>query len=284
MAAEELARAKVNLFLHVTGRRADGYHLLESMVVFPALGDRLEAEPSARLSLTIDGPFAAALGAGADNLVIRAAAALSAGRGAALKLTKSLPVAAGIGGGSADAGAALRLLTRLWGESADAAAAAAPALGADVPMCLGQQPALVFGAGEMLTPAPGFPGFAIVLANPMRPLATAEVFAALETRANPPAPAVPERFASLADLADWLRALRNDLEGPALARLPVIGGMLAAIAGTDGCRLTRMSGSGATCFGLYDDLDAARRAADDLRAAEPAWWVAAAPVEGWRQE
>ena len=226
----------------------------------------------------------AAWGAGAHDPVIRAAAALSAGRGAALKLTKSLPVAAGIGGGSADAGAALRLLSRLWGEDPAAAGALAPDLGADVPMCLSQQPALVGGVGELLRPAPAFPGFAVVLVNPMRPLPTAEVFAGLETRANPPAPAAPDRFASLADLVDWLGALRNDLEGPALARMPVIGGVLARIAGTEGCRLTRMSGSGATCFGLYDDLDTARRAADDLRAAEPAWWVAAAPVEGWRQE
>jgi 4-diphosphocytidyl-2-C-methyl-D-erythritol kinase len=272
----ELARAKVNLVLHVTGRRPDGYHLLDSLVAFPELGDRLEAEPAAGLSLTLAGPFAGALGAGADNAVLRAAAFLRpAGRGAALRLAKALPVAAGLGGGSADAAAALRLLARLWGV-APPAAAQALALGADVPVCLAAQPARMRGIGERLDPV-ALPPFWIVLANPGVPLATAAVFAALRARDNPPMPD-PPRFADAAALVAWLGERRNDLEAPARALAPAVGMVLAALASRPGCALARMSGSGATCFGLFAGGVPARAAADALRAAEPGWWVAAAPV------
>ena len=282
----ELARAKVNLFLHVRGQRPEGYHTLESFVVFPALGDLVEATPASGLSLSVDGPFGAGLGTGRENLTLAAAAALSdrtPGRpGAALRLTKSLPVAAGVGGGSADAGAALRLLGRMWpGAPRRDLPEIAFALGADAPMCLEQRPALVGGVGERLAPPPAFPGFWMVLVNPMRPLPTAEVFNALERRANPPGPRPPAAFQDLSHLTSWLAACRNDLEAPARALCPVIARCLSALSWRGDCRLARMSGSGATCFGVFAAEGEALAAAADIRKAEPGWWVAAAPVDGW---
>lgn len=279
----EPALAKVNLFLHVRGRRADGYHLLESLAVFPECGDLLEAEPAAGLSLSLAGPFAAGLSAGADNLVLAAAERLSAvtpGRpGAALRLEKRLPVASGIGGGSADAGAALRLLSRLWpGADAGGLAEIAASLGADAPVCLAQRPAMMGGAGERLSPAPGLPEFWMVLVNPLQPLSTAEVFAGLERTEMEAAPRPPAAFADFAHLTSWLAGRRNDLEAPARRLRPVIGRVLAALSWDRGCALARMSGSGATCFGLYRAGAAALAAADRLRREEPGWWVAAAPV------
>lgn len=282
----EVARAKVNLFLHVRGRLPDGYHVLESFAVFPAIGDLVEAERGEGLSLSTEGPFADALGGG-DNLVIGAAKALSdrtEGRpGAALRLIKSLPVAAGIGGGSADAGAALRALARLWPEAdARAAPEIAFALGADAPVCLRSTPALMGGVGEQLRPAPAFPAFWIVLANPGQPLATAEVFRALEQRENPGGQRAPRAFADFDHLVAWLHAQRNDLERPARQLRPVIARVLSALSWDGNCALSRMSGSGATCFGLYAAEGPALAAAERLRKAEPGWWVAAAPVEAWK--
>lgn len=282
----ELARAKVNLFLHVRGRGPEGYHFLESLAVFPRVGDLLEAEPASTISLSLDGPFADALGGGGDNLVIGAARALSdrlAKRpGAALRLTKSLPVAAGIGGGSADAGAALRLLTRLWPDvPKDSLPDIAFALGADAPVCLAQRPAIMGGVGERLSAAPAFPAFWMVLVNPMQPLSTAEVFGALERRENPSGPKAPARFLDFSHLTSWLSAQRNDLEAPARSIRPVIGKVLSALSWDETCALARMSGSGATCFGLFETEKAALAAADRLRRAEPGWWITAAEVEGW---
>jgi len=271
----ELAPAKVNLALHVTGRRPDGYHLLDSLVVFPALGDRLEAEPGPGLSLAIGGPFGRDLDAGSSNLVLRAALAFGTGQGAALRLTKSLPVASGIGGGSADAAAALRLLARLWGVALPPADAVL-ALGADVPVCLAGRACRMQGIGEALTPLE-LPPFWIVLANPGVPVATGGVFAGLASRANPGMGAMPA-FPDAGRLFDWLAGQRNDLEAPAVALAPPVGTALAALRAQPGCRLARMSGSGATCFGLFAAEAPALAAADALRAAEPAWWVAAAPV------
>ncbi len=286
-ALAEPAPAKVNLFLHVRGRRADGYHLLESLAVFPRIGDALEAEPAAGLSLSLDGAFAAGLSSGGDNLVLAAAERLSAttpGRpGAALRLTKRLPIASGIGGGSADAAAALRLLARLWPGAARAdLAGIAAGLGADVPVCLAGRPALMAGIGERLSPAPASPGFHLLLVNPMQPLSTAEVFGALAERENPPGPPAPAAFQDLGHLTAWLSRQRNDLEAPARRLRPAIGRALAALAWDSACRLARMSGSGATCFGVYETAAAAEAAAERLRAAEPGWWVAAAPVEASR--
>lgn len=284
--ATEPARAKVNLFLHVVGRRADGRHVLESLAVFPDIGDLVAAVPARRLTLDIEGPFAHGLSSGEDNLVLRAAAALSAatpGRpSAALSLVKRLPVAAGLGGGSADSGAVLRLLSRLWlGAPSAALPEIAARLGADAPVCLDSAPALMAGAGERLAPAPAFPSFWMVLANPMQPLATAEVFAALERRERPRM-APPATLADFDALIGWLAGLRNDLEEPARRLRPVIGEALAALSAAPACRLTRMSGSGATCFGLFETKPQATGAAKRIGAARPGWWVVAAPVEGWR--
>ncbi|MEO1539180.1 MAG: 4-(cytidine 5'-diphospho)-2-C-methyl-D-erythritol kinase [Pseudomonadota bacterium] len=274
----EIARAKVNLTLHVTGRRPDGYHLLDSLVVFPDLGDVLTVERAGTLSLTLDGPYALDLSADADNLVLRAAERLSRSRGAALHLSKTLPVASGIGGGSADAAAAIRLLARHWdlplperGELT--------ALGADVPVCLASTPQRMRGIGEVLAPLPELPPFWIVLVNPNRPVPTGPVFAALETVHGGPC-AVPERVRDFAELVGCLAAQRNDLEGPSRALCPPIGEVLAALEGQQDCALARMSGSGATCFGLFQREGHALAAAEAMRRAAPDWWVSAAPVRG----
>jgi 4-diphosphocytidyl-2-C-methyl-D-erythritol kinase len=271
----ELAPAKVNLALHVTGRRPDGYHLLDSLVVFPQVGDRLAAKPAAALSLSIDGPFAHGLGAGEDNLVIRAARLLGGGRGAALRLHKALPVASGIGGGSADAAAALRLLARLWGLALPPSAATL-ALGADVPVCVASRAGRMRGIGEAFEPM-DLPSFAVLLVNPGIPVSTGGVFARLASRENAPL-SPPPRFADAGGLFAWLAEQRNDLESPARALAPPIDTVLAALAAQPGCALARMSGSGATCFGLFERETAAAAAAAALARARPNWWIAAAPV------
>jgi 4-diphosphocytidyl-2-C-methyl-D-erythritol kinase len=268
----EAAPAKINLFLHVIGRRADGYHLLDSLVVFAAAGDVLRAEPSDRLSLDVDGPFAAALAGESDNLVLRAARALApTGAGTRLVLTKNLPVASGIGGGSADAAATLRLLCRLWRltPSAQELARIAEALGADVPVCLAGRASRMSGIGELLKPAPELPACGIVLINPGVGVSTADVFRSRRGDWSSAA-TLPASWSNVAAMAADLHSARNDLERPALSLQPVIGDVLAALAALPGCRLARMSGSGATCFGLFDEPAAAMSAADGLR--KPGWW------------
>lgn len=285
-AQAEVARAKINLFLHILGRKPNGYHALRMMVVFPRIGDLVTAGPSDRLSLSISGPFGDGLSTGADNLTLGAAQALAAkiggAPGAALHLEKNLPIAAGIGGGSADAGAALRVLARMWpgAEHADLHDIAF-ALGADAPMCLAQTPALVGGVGERLSPAPAFPGFWVVMVNPMKQLSTAEVFAGLESRENPEGAAAPARFIDLAHLTSWLSTHRNDMESAARKLRPEIGVVLSALSWDRTCLFHRMSGSGATCFGIFANETLALTAADRLRKAEPGWWVVAAEVEAW---
>ena len=298
-----LARAKVNYALHVTGRRADGYHLLESLVAFPEFGDRLTLSPGAQNAggettgpgLTIGGRFASELGGdtgGGDNLVLRALRALDArlplpaGR-CRLHLEKNLPVASGIGGGSADAAAALLLGLELrTGRPADRhdldmLAALALELGADVPMCLASRPALVSGIGEQIAPLACFPAHAIVLVNPGVAVPTPAVFARLANRDNPPLPAIGYTgFAGFGDLLDWLGGTRNDLQEAAISLVPEIGDVLAMLRRQDGVRLARMSGSGATCFALLESLAAARALAEEVSARRPHWWAAAAPVEG----
>ncbi|MGB0497750.1 MAG: 4-(cytidine 5'-diphospho)-2-C-methyl-D-erythritol kinase [Rubricella sp.] len=273
----ELAPAKVNLTLHVTGRRPDGYHLLDSLVVFPRLGDVLSFEPSSRLSLTLGGPFGIDLAADADNLVLRAAELIAPGRGAALHLDKRLPVASGIGGGSSDAAAALRLLSREL-DLALPPRDTALALGADVPVCLHPGAGRMRGIGEEIAPVPGLPPFWLVLVNPGQALPTPEVFRrlgpdALGRMEDPPGNPDFDGFVA------WLGAQRNALEPAAISVLPRIATVLDAIAGTPACRLARMSGSGATCWGLYATEAEALTAAEALRAREPAWWVAAGPVD-----
>ena len=276
----ETAPAKVNLTLHITGRAANGYHLLDSLVVFGPAADVLHAEPAAALTLELRGPFATGLTAETDNLVLRAARALAAwaGRppGAALVLEKHLPVASGIGGGSADAAAALRLLARLWDVRPDAAALAqmAAALGADVPVCLASRAARMAGIGEVLSSAPDLPVCGLLLVNPGIAVATADVFRARTGGFSAPA-VLPLRWPDAAAMAQDLARLGNDLESPALAVCPAIGPVLTALHALPGCRLGRMSGSGATCFGLFDDPAAAEAAGTAL---PPDWWWSAGPL------
>lgn len=274
----EPAAAKINLYLHVIGRRADGYHLLDSLVAFAADGDVLTATPAGDLRLRLDGPFAGPLEKEADNLVMRAARSLAAAagidKGAMLTLTKNLPVASGLGGGSADAAATLRLLCRLW--SIDPRHVPlfeiARSLGADVPVCLKQRAAFLGGIGERLDPAPVLPAAGLLLVNPRVPLATPAVFAA---RAG--AFSAPARFAEVprdaAELARLLRARRNDLTQAAIDLVPAVGEILDALASSPGCLLARMSGSGATCFGIYGDRMLARAAGLWLAERRPAWWI-----------
>jgi len=270
------APAKLNLFLHVTGRRPDGYHLLDSLVAFADCGDVLRARDAADLSLTIGGPFAAGLAADSDNLVLRAANALATQAGvpahARLELEKHLPVAAGIGGGSADAAATLRLLIRLWRIAPDPTALEQLALrlGADVPACLASRPVRMAGVGEHLAPAPALPECFVLLVNPGVPVATKAVFQARTGPFSPPAH-LPEGWPDAATMAAGLATLTNDLESPARSLCPVVGDVLASIAAQPGCLLARMSGSGATCFGLFASLEAARQAAGATN--RPGWWV-----------
>lgn len=275
----EAGHAKVNLFLHLLGRRDDGYHEIDSLVVFAAPADTLRAEPAAELSLAIDGPFCATL-AGADNLVLRAARALAVATGttagARLTLTKALPVASGIGGGSADAAAALRALNRLWGLglSAEQLAALGAGLGADVPVCVHGQPARMGGIGERIVAAPTLPRFGLLLANPGLALATAAVFAARRGGFDAPA-TLPASWPDAAAMARDLAGCRNALEPAAIALCPPIASVLAALRALPGAHLARLSGSGATCFALFDDDATAAAAACALRAAQPSWWIAA---------
>lgn len=258
----------------MTGRRADGYHTLDSLVVFAGIGDAVTAQPGQGLTLALSGPEAGGLAAEADNLVLRAARALAAAAGlparAALALAKRLPVASGIGGGSADAAAALRALNRLWGLGWSEArlAEVGLSLGADVPACIASRPCRMGGIGEVLAPAPRLPECGLVLANPRLALPTPSVFKARQGGFSPVA-ALPEGWPDAATMARDLAALRNDLEPPAIALCPAIAQVLAAIRALPGCLLARMSGSGATCLGLFAEAASAARAAALL---PEAWW------------
>ena len=274
----EAAPAKVNLCLHVTGRRPDGYHMLDSLVVFAGVGDHVTASPGIGLTLRLDGPEAAALAVEPDNLILRAARAMGVAD-AALCLWKALPVASGIGGGSADAAATLRALVRMTGRPLPDAARVLM-LGADVPVCLAGLPVRMQGVGEVLTPLPPLPPLWLVLANPRLPVATPQVFAALGSRDNAPVPELPaSAFSSATAIAQWLaRFTRNDLSAPARLVAPVLSQVEVALAALPGCLLARMSGSGATHFALFDQAETARNAARLLAAAHPGWWVADGPV------
>jgi 4-diphosphocytidyl-2-C-methyl-D-erythritol kinase len=281
------APAKVNLTLHVLGRRAaDGYHELESLVAFAATGDTLTLDRDRPFGLAVEGPTAGPAGPLDDNLVVRAvrhlAAAVPGLKLGAFRLVKRLPVAAGIGGGSSDAAAALRLAARLNGLGLDhpAVLAAARATGADVPVCLVTRARMMRGAGEAVGPALHLPPMPAVLVNPGVPVETAPVFRALglapgaRHRPGEPHPELgpgPDRAALLAALAP----ARNDLEAPALTLAPVIGAVLERLNAAEGCRLARMSGSGATTFALFDTVADARRAAEALSRERPGWWVRA---------
>ncbi|HEX4027716.1 MAG TPA: 4-(cytidine 5'-diphospho)-2-C-methyl-D-erythritol kinase [Rhizomicrobium sp.] len=281
----EAAPAKINLFLHVGERRADGFHPLQSLAVFTDLGDTLEIEEAAALSLSIQGPFAAGLEQEGDNLVLRAARSLLedvsllegvalGGGGARLTLTKNLPVASGIGGGSADAAAALRGLSQLWNAGGKSLHDIAAALGSDIPVCVDSVAAFMEGRGEILRPALSMPLLPMLLVNPGVPVPTREVFAALNSRSGVETALPRGHFQDTADLLRFLESTRNDLEQPAIGLQPVIGEVLKAITALPGALLARMSGSGATCFGIFADDDCCQRAARALKQAAPGWWVA----------
>lgn len=282
------APAKINLYLQVTGRRDDGYHLLDSLAVFAGFGDLVSAEPSESFTLSIDGEFSEGLGTGPDNLVMRAALGLQAlvGKealpGAALSLVKRLPVASGIGGGSADAAAALRALIDLFGLDPDEAALQALCLdlGADVPVCLNSRSTFMGGIGEDLSPVPALPQTHLVLVNPGVGVSTPAVFKA---RAAEGAEfSEPGRFdqppEDAARLAALLAQRTNDLEPPARRLEPVIDDVLNVLAEQPACLLARMSGSGATCFGLFADETDALAAASRIGEDHADWWVVAAPI------
>lgn len=277
-----LAPAKINLFLHVGAVQADGYHPLASLVVFADVGDRLTIEAADRLSLTITGPFAGALShdEAGDNLVLKALRALGEAAGIGepglhVTLDKQLPIAAGLGGGSSDAGAALRLARDFLGLELDEAAleTVSQVVGADGPMCLRARSAWAEGRGDVLTDAP-LPPLHALLVNPMVPSSTGAVYRAYDAApvGGSDRPADPQDW-SAAGVIDWLDRQRNDLEAPAVALAPAISAALEAVAGLPGARLTRMSGSGATVFGLFDDAEAAGAGARDLAAARPDWWT-----------
>ncbi|MFC0283840.1 4-(cytidine 5'-diphospho)-2-C-methyl-D-erythritol kinase [Camelimonas abortus] len=280
------APAKINLTLRVSGRRADGFHELLSLVAFAAEADALTLEPGDSLALTVTGDTAAQAGPDADNLVLRAARALLALapglRAGRFHLVKRLPAAAGIGGGSSDAAAALRLLARLNGLAADdpRLLQAARTTGADVPVCLDPRGRVMAGAGEALGPPLGFPALPAVLVNPGVAVATPAVFRALAAGPLDPEAARAARrltpdVSSAAALRRHVLAGGNDLEAPAMGLCPQIGDALALLRADSGCWLARMSGSGATCFGLFDSAAAATAAAVRLQAARPGWWVRA---------
>ena len=278
------APAKVNFNLHITGRRADGYHTLSSLIAFADVADTISAGPSGELSLTVDGPFAPELEGQADNIILRAARALAEATGvtagAAITLTKRLPVAAGLGGGSADAAATLDALCALWDVTPAPATldAIARDLGADVPVCRYGRPARVTGIGDIIEPAPALPEAWLVLVNPRVAVPTGVIFRHRAGADSEPPAAPTAPLSSAAALAAWLADSHNDLEAPARQVAPVIGDSLAELAATPGCHLARMSGSGATCFGIYADGDAARTAVAHIRVAQPDWWVRAAPL------
>jgi len=276
----EGAPAKVNLYLHVVGRRSDGYHELDSLAVFPGAGDRISATPSETISLEVVGPFAHALQATPDNLVLRAATLLAewsaltgAGpvRGARLMLDKRLPVASGIGGGSADAAATLRVLKRLWNLPMDPVSlrALAARLGADVPVCLESTPTRMGGIGERLQPAPALPRFGLALINPGVPIATVDIFRARAPVFSQPAE-LPLAWASAQAMAHDLSRLSNDLESVARRQCPIIDDVLSALTAHKSCLLARMSGSGATCFGIFVDEPAAHAVVSEIE--QTGWW------------
>lgn len=271
------APAKINLALHVTGHRADGYHDLDTLVAFTAAGDDVEAQLAGETSLQVDGPYAEAAGSGPDNLVLKAEAALREAAGgrlppAAIRLHKRLPVGGGIGGGSADAAATLLALHRLWDlpPSFDLDAVALQ-LGADVPMCLRSSPLRAQGRGERIALLAGLPPFPVLLVNPGIVAPTPAVFRALRKRDNPPIGWNGDAFPPV----ETLFALRNDLQEPAVSLFPGIGEALALLGETKGCLFSRMSGSGSTCFAIYREPAEAQAAARAIAAAQPGWWCEA---------
>lgn len=265
----------------MTGRRADGYHLLDSLVVFTRFGDRLQIEPAERDAFSVSGPFAAGVPLDGDNLVMKAREALRAEAGAqmtcpvAIRLEKNLPIASGVGGGSSDAATVLNGLSRLWELDIDEAGLAriGLTLGADLPMCLAAKPLIARGVGDELSPLAQFPALALVLVNPGVAVSTPDVFKALSRHDNEALPPLPGRL-DFHTIRNWLETARNDLEPAAQAIQPAVGEALTALKKA-GAAFARMSGSGATCFGLFETGNVGKRAAIDIRGRHPGWFVAA---------
>lgn len=274
-----LAPAKINLCLHVGWEREDGYHDLESFVTFADYGDRIFLEGADEMSVSVVGPFASGLPDSSDNIVLRAAGLLAGqskvARGARITLQKNLPVASGLGGGSADAAAILRGLSIIWdcGLERKEMHELANSLGADVPVCLYSVTAWIEGRGERVATLPPLPKLPLLLVNPALPLSTAEVFSRLDRRAGVGLALPQARFDDGRSLAAFLRSTTNDLETPARLMAPEIGNVLEEIAGMRGCHIARMSGSGATCFGIFGNRKSLRLAALLLRQSHPQWWV-----------
>lgn len=273
MIITEFAPAKINLALHVLGRRVDGYHELDSVVAFASIGDVLEIEAADNTVVVVDGPFASGVPVTAENLVLKAHAALAQHAAippVSIRLTKNLPVASGIGGGSADAAAALRGLMRLVGVRFDAETMQkiALSLGADLPVCLHGQACRMQGVGEVITPLERLPAKAVLLVNPMQACSTADVFRAMALKAG-------DQFGTALEVSKpetW----RNDMTAAAIAALPVIDVVLAGLRNVAPNNPVRMSGSGATCFALFSEFDQAETAARRLAVMQPGWWVATA--------
>ena len=273
--AKEFAPAKVNLTLHVTGQREDGYHLLDSLVMFADVGDRISVRPSDTPIMIIKGPMADGLPRDRSNMVARAADAM--GVSAHIQLEKNLPHAAGIGGGSSDAAATFRALSEISGKPIPDDLVG---FGADVPVCMHGRAARMQGIGDTIRPVPDLPALHAVLVNPKLPVLTTEVFKRLRNHDNAPMPDDLPVGASTRDLIDWLREMRNDLQDAAIEAEPIIEHVFNTLAVTPGCLLTRMSGSGGTCFGLYGDAETAASAAGRLHQDYPGWWVTATRLNG----
>lgn len=287
---EVFAPAKINLTLHVTGQLPNGYHQLDSLVAFADIGDWIYLSTKGPADLNVTGPEASPELASADNIMWHTAAKFwEPDIHLSMALDKHLPTASGIGGGSADAAATYRGILVLRAAVEGRSGPRDPtqddikslmAIGADVPMCVLSDPARVQGIGEGILPLDDFPALPIVLANPRVHVSTPDVFKRLESKDNPKMSPWPDRFDDVEALIGWLGQQRNDLQGPAIAGCPAIGTVLNALSADDTCRFARMSGSGATCFGLYDDLSAAQAAASHLADAHPDWWVQAGLLNG----
>ncbi|MEZ5720580.1 MAG: 4-(cytidine 5'-diphospho)-2-C-methyl-D-erythritol kinase [Paracoccaceae bacterium] len=274
MMSRTFAPAKINLTLHVTGQRADGYHLLDSLVVFADVGDRVRVMPAEETTLEVTGPMAEGVPTDASNLVVKAAALFDLP--VAISLEKHLPMAAGVGGGSSDAAATLYAMAELTGTNTIPEGAVD--LGADVRVCLMRQASRMRGIGEDVQPVEGMPELYAVLANPGVAVSTPEVFAALEDKNGLGMPKRIPRWRGAWSAVDWISKQRNDLQAPAIALFPVIGEVLEALRALPGARFARMSGSGATCFALFEERAEADMAAEQLAEAQPGWWVTAATL------
>ncbi|MEQ8291502.1 MAG: 4-(cytidine 5'-diphospho)-2-C-methyl-D-erythritol kinase [Roseovarius sp.] len=267
---EAFVPAKVNLTLHVTGQRDDGFHTLDSLAMFADIGDRMTITMPGDYKLTVEGPMAEGVPEDETNLVLRAARMMRIN--ADIVLEKHLPNAAGLGGGSGDAAATLRVLSGFSGQPVPGDGIE---LGADVPLCLQSEAARVTGIGDTVTPVPNLPPLDAVLVNPRLPVLTAEVFKRLKHKVNRPMPEEIPAFETSAELIEWLRGMRNDLQEPAIEAEPVIQQVFETLERTPGCQLARMSGSGGTCFGIYKDAETAGSAAGRLQESFPSWWVRA---------